>query len=98
MDYDIFIYRGHEGDWKWNDNKDSFVYQHWEDGEPDGGEAENCTGLAAEAETEFWAFDVDCDQKRTPTCQGLGGPRAPGTPVHLPVLRIRRNNLVIHIY
>ena len=39
--------------------------------EPTGGVAENCTGLAAESETEFWAFDVDCDQKMTPTCQGL---------------------------
>ena len=41
--------------------------------EPTGREAENCTGLNADSETEHWAFDVDCDQKMTPTCQDLGG-------------------------
>ena len=40
--------------------------------EPTGGAAENCTGLNAESETEFWAFDVDCGQKMTPACQGAG--------------------------
>ena len=38
--------------------------------EPTGGSAENCTGLYAESETEYWAFDVDCSQKMTPACQG----------------------------
>ena len=41
--------------------------------EPTGGEAENCTGLANESETVLWAFDVDCGQKMTPTCEGSGG-------------------------
>ena len=83
MDYDIFIYRGHEGDWKWNDNKDSYVYKHWEDGEPDGGEAENCAFM--HMDSGKWK-DTACSDKMTFMCKADavadldGGDSLPTTP------------------
>ena len=77
------MFRGHEGNWKWNDNKDSYVYQHWDDGEPDGGEAENCAFM--HMDSGKWK-DTACSDKMTFMCKADavadldGGDSLPTTP------------------
>ena len=75
--------REHEGEWKWTDFSDGYVYKHWSEGEPDGGDLENCAFM--DMETGLWK-DTKCSDKHRFVCKmdslpdSDGGNTLPTTP------------------
>ena len=64
MNFDVS--REHEGDWKWSDLSSGYVYKHWDQNEPDGGDMENCAFM--HMETGAWR-DTNCLDKHTFICK-----------------------------
>ena len=60
------VSREHEGDWKWSDLSNGYVYKHWDQNEPDGGDMENCAFM--HMETGAWR-DTNCLDKHTFICK-----------------------------
>ena len=68
----ITLILGSEGEWRDIITGERFEFNSipWRiSSEPTGFVVENCTGLTNDV--EYWAFDVDCDQKQSTVCQDI---------------------------
>ena len=70
-----FSDREQEGEWKWTDNSNSYVYKHWREGEPDGGDIENCAFM--DMDDGFWK-DTKCSDKHRFMCKMASDPDEDG--------------------